>query len=394
MRGFRVVDAEGEMREGAVGFRKVTIKRDQYQTLDFRTKNEQNAYENSPSRRGLNLTVSVEQLRLRLDFFERSRAAYEQQAKRNGGKLKLHEWWRHNYLTSPYLAGAPDDRVAARFREVFINDIDLNGKGQIAHPPVTPLDNFTEKFTHLLEDFASRGGLHASTIEEARKPILRYFEHGDPIAIKMFDGYNAPSTPFLVKYGRREFLEPMLLEGRIRICPASFYNDVKFSDAIKDDEIHKLFFIPTYRERLRGVYHLNYQGRRIEFGDDDIILPVVVPDYFLFSLCDHIYYRMPTDFGADAALIIRDPGFFVQKLISSFLARWSDWRPVHGPVTYYDPYRDYSKIKIPEMSKQFGYAYQREVRIVLGAKIMPRVALQPEFLNVGSMIEYAELVTA
>ena len=362
-------------------------------TLDFGTKKEHIKF--YIAKHGdLNLSVSVEQLQFRLDSLERSRANYEQQAERNGGQLKRHEWWRHNYLTSPYLLGAPDDRVAARFRDVFINDMDLNDKGQITTPPVTPVDNFTEKFTHLLEDFAARGGLPVSVIEEARKPILRYFEHGDPIAVRMFGGYKSPSAPFLVKYGRREFLEPMLREGRLRICPASFYNDTKFSDAIKDDEIHRPFFIPTYRERLKGIHHLNYQGYRFEFGDDDIMIPIVVPDYFLFSLCDHIYYRMPTDFGADAALIIHNPRFFVQQLISSFLTRWPEWRPLSGPVTYYDPYRDYSKIKTPEMSKQFGYAYQREVRIALGAKTKPQVALQPEFLNIGSMLEYAELVTA
>jgi hypothetical protein len=45
---------------------------------------------------------------------------------------------------------------------------------------------------------------------------------------------------------------------------------------------------------------------------------VVCPDYFLYSLCDHIYYRLPTDFDADAALIIRDPALFTQRVISNF----------------------------------------------------------------------------
>jgi len=46
------------------------------------------------------------------------------------------------------------------------------------------------------------------------------------------------------------------------------------------------------------------------------------------------------------------------------------------------------------MSKHFGYAYQREVRIVMEALRPQRQALQPEFLNIGPMDDYAELLSA
>lgn len=139
---------------------------------------------------------------------------------------------------------------------------------------------------------------------------------------------------------------------------------------------------------------MDYQGHRIAFGDDDIVLPVVAPDYFLLSLCDSVYYRMPTDFDADSALIIKDPGRFAQRVISSFLVRFADWKPLYGPVTYYDPYRDYTKLSVHEMSKPFGYAYQREVRIVMQATRRPRQTLEPEFLDIGPMDDYAELLCA
>lgn len=340
------------------------------------------------------MTITVEQLRFRLALLEKRKADFEQQARNNGGQIKRHESWRHEYLSFPYLLGAPDERIWARFRDVFINTTELNNDAKVVPLPVEPPDSFAHKFTHLLEELGARGGLPIQMVEDARRPVLRYFENGDPIAVKIFEGYEPPEKPFLVKYGKREFLEPMLTSGRLRICPASFYNNVQFDDAIKDDEIHRPFFIPTYRERLNGVHYLDFQGHRIQFGDDDITLPIMMPDYFLFSLCDHIYYRMPTDFGADAALIIRDPNLFIQRLISAFLARWPDWRPRHGPVVYYDPYRDYSKVRIPEMSKHFGYAYQREVRVVLQGKTFSEVALEPEFLEIGSMEDYSDLVWA
>ena len=320
---------------------------------------------------------------------------FAKQAEQNGGRLKRHESWRKDYLSFPYLIGAPDDRIAKRFRDVFINQSELGENAKIGLLPVDTVDSFMPKFTHLLEEYGARsGGPPDSVVMEARMPILRYFESGDPIAVRMFGGYTPPTSPIVVKYGQRKYLEPMLYTGRLRISSASYYNDSAHNEAIKDDEIHRTFYIPTFRERLKDIHHLDFQGQRIEFGDDDIVLPVVAQDYFLYSLCDHIYYRMPTDFDSDAALIIRDPDLFAQRLISGFLARWPDWEPEYGPVTYYDPYRDYTKVRVHEMSKHFGYAYQREVRIILRAKRPPRVNLEPEFLDIGPMTDYAELVHA
>jgi hypothetical protein len=43
--------------------------------------------------------------------------------------------------------------------------------------------------------------------------------------------------PFLVKYGLREYLEPALREGRIRVSPASRYADPSLNPAIRDNEL-------------------------------------------------------------------------------------------------------------------------------------------------------------
>lgn len=341
--------------------------------------------------------ITPEELQSRLALMEERRRHYEWKSENTEGRLQRHEVWRHAYLSYPYLIGAPEERVAARFRDIFINQNELGSNVKIGMLPVDSDQSFMAKFTHMLEECDARyGGMpDASVIQEARKPLLRYFENGPPIAVRIFDGYTPPQSPFLVRYSRHEFLEPMLREGRIRICPASYYNDESHGDAIRDDELTRNFFIPTFRERLKGIHSMEFQGHRIEYGNDDIVLPVELPDYFLLSLCNDIYYRMPTDFdNADAALVIHDPARFTQAVISNFLARWPDWNPQHGPVTYYDPYLDYSKVSTPEMSKHFGYSYQREVRIAMLARRRPRTDLQPEFLTIGSMTDYAELLSA
>lgn len=336
--------------------------------------------------------VTLDQLRSRLAGIDQRRAHYEWKSDHTAGRLMRHEVWRHDYLSFPYLVGAPDHRVEERFRDIFINTTELGNNGKIGLLPVTE-PSFMQKFTHMLEEYEFRGGIPDNVVINAGKPISRYFQDGAPIAVKMFGGYKKPATPFLAKYGRKQFLEPMLNNGIIRVCNAGFYSLPTHNDAIRDDEVTRIFIIPTFRERLEGKDHIFYQGHKMDFDNNDMELPVVMPDYFFLSFCSDIYYRMPTDFDADAALIIRDPIRFSQLVISTFLAKNPDWEPNYGPVTYYDPYRDYGKLKIPEMSKHFGYSYQREVRIAFISKKRLTTTLQPEFINIGSMKDYAELVS-
>ena len=164
--------------------------------------------------------VSINQIRSRLEEIGARKAYYEHKSGTLPERLRRHEVWRHTYLSFPYLIGAPDERVAKRFCDVFMNTTELDPTGKVGVHDFRADDSWSQKFTHMLEEYGARGGTPVDVIAVARAPIVRYFEHGDPIATKMFEGYRTPASPFLVKYGRREFLEPMLREGRIRICPA------------------------------------------------------------------------------------------------------------------------------------------------------------------------------
>lgn len=339
------------------------------------------------------MKVSVDEIRARMSIMDASRQHYEWKAQQPG-RLARHEMWRHRYLARPYLIGAPGDRVAARFSDVFMNVSELSAKGQISPVPLSETDEFMELFTHLLEEYGSRfGGPPEEVLTRARAPLLKYFEAAPPIGVKMFEGYAAPTTSFVVKYGKRQFLEPMLKSGELRLANASFYNQSGMLSAMRDNETERTFYIPTYSDRLKGKSHVIFQGHRMDFNDDDIELPLVFGDYYLFSLCDRIHYRMPTDFDADAAIVIRDPALFKKRLASAVLTRLPGFEMLAGKVTYYDPYRDYSKFRTPELAKHFGYAYQHEERIIF----RPRVRsdrLEPMVVAVGAMGDYADLVCA
>jgi len=338
------------------------------------------------------VTVSLATMRARLLIAGDRRSDLERRAAASGGSLPRSDWWRLEYVSDPYLLGCPDNRLALRFHDVMANQTELGRGGLIGLLPIDDEHDFMRKFTHLLEEYALRGGL--PVWNDIPKESVDYFADGGPIATRIFAGYEEPAGPFLVKYGERRFLEPMLREGTIRISPASFYDTAGHNAAVRDDETTRVFFVPTWRDRLDGRTHTEVQGHRIEYRDDDIAMPLVVPDYYLYSLCDHIYYRMPTDFGADAALVIRDPVRFTRRVVSSFLVRFPDFEPLVGPVTYYDPYRDYTKFRVPEMAKHFGYSYQREVRMAFRPRSRFRGPMEPVFLDIGPMGDFADLLTA
>jgi hypothetical protein len=341
------------------------------------------------------VTVSTEQIRDRLAAIHARRRHYEWKSEQPG-RLTRHEVWRHAYMAHPYLVGAPDKRVAERFCSVFMNVVELGPDGRVQPVPMTETDEYMQVFTHLLEEYGCRTGGHPPNelIAKARAPIVRYFEHGIPRGVTMFEGYRAPTTPLLVKYGKRQFLEPMFRTGELRLANAALYNQAGLLDSVRDDETSRTFFIPTYKERLKGKTNTKIRGHTIEFGDDDIMLPLVFDDYYLFSLCERIHHRMASDFDADTAIVIRDPERFKRRLAEAFFAHRPGWQPMSGAVTYYDPYRDYSKFRVPEMAKHFGYAYQREFRIVFRARRAVASDLEPLFLSVGPMAEYADLVPA
>jgi len=338
--------------------------------------------------------VTVEQIQLKLKAFGELKQALESERQSTGGILKRQQWWEYNYYKFPYLIGSRSERIASRFRDVFVNlsELDFNGKIGV-RPGFTEDDSLTQKFTHLLQEWNLRGGVPTDVVAEARKPIVKYFENGEPIAVKLFEGFKPPSSPFLVKYSKRAFLEPMLTKGVVRICPASFYDDDKHIASVRDNETHRYFFIPTFQERLLGKTSIHFQNHEIKFGYDDIEIPVVVPDYFMYSLCDRIYYRLPTDFDADAALIIKNPTLFCQRIISAFLSIHAEWRPLVGGITYYDPYMDYKKVREPEMAKHFGYSYQREYRLAFRSKFPTKSNLVPQTIKIGPMTDYAELIS-
>lgn len=338
--------------------------------------------------------ISMARLRRRFDAMAQRRMHYEWKSEQPG-RLARHEVWRHSYLAHPYLIGARDDRVAQRFRDIFLNVMEIEPNGKLGPVSFTENDIYMQTFTHMLEEYDFRaGGLSPDLVQAAKEPLMRYFEHGAPVGFTMFERYGTPPKPVLVKYGQRQYLEPIFRSGELRLANAESYNNPTFLDAARDNETRRTFVYPTYKERMRGESSASFEGRTIEFGNDDFELPLVFADYYLFSLCERIHHRMSTDFNADAALVIRDPERFKQNLMVAFAARHPDWVGMSGKVIYYDPYRDRTKFRIPEMAKHFRYGYQREFRFAFCPRRKIASELEPLYLSIGPMADYADLLLA
>jgi hypothetical protein len=188
----------------------------------------------------------------------------------------------------------------------------------------------------------------------------------------------------------------MMRLGQIRISPASFYERgslLKSMKSMKDLELERVFRIPAYKEALSGRTEVDYRGKSLPIENGALSLSVVGNDYYLFSTCLEVDRRMPTDFEATGALVIKDKGRFVEQFRRAFERQFGECFLRAGQVYYYDPYRLPPKhfLHTPEFLKHFGYSYQKEHRIVVRPKERS-IGPEPIFFEIGALSDFCELV--
>ena len=163
---------------------------------------------------------------------------------------------------------------------------------------------------------------------------------------------------------------------------------------MKDLELERQFRIPAFKEALSGQTHLDFHGANLPIQGGAISVVIKGQDYFLLSTYLEFDRRMPTDFGADAALIVRDERRFVAQFKKSFKAVFGQSYVEASRVHYYDPFRLPTQrfLKRREFLKHFAYAYQKEHRIV-ARPITGAIPKEPLFLEIGSLEDYCEIVS-
>lgn len=328
-------------------------------------------------------------------FFKQRERELAQEAKKNGDRLPSHQVWRREYYNYPYLILETDENIIERFSDLMSNIVDISTDCKIVLAPGMENDaRFMRFFTEIIEETNWRGALTPDVARKASNPIGAYFRDGFPLGCRMFGDREHIPGKWIVKYSKAEYVKDMLKYGRFRISPASEYSKGSYIKAIKDLETARPYKLKALSDLLKGGDTVEAQGMTMKIQNGFIPIEFMVDDYFLFSSCKEIDRRMPTDFEADAALIVKNRSEFVKRLKRAMLEKFPTWQFLEGEVYYYDPYNDIPRNQNQEFWKHFSYSYQKEHRCVLRSMRQHFGELAPFFVELGPLGDIAEVIYA
>ncbi|MDP2355526.1 MAG: hypothetical protein Q8M31_05635 [Beijerinckiaceae bacterium] len=329
------------------------------------------------------------------EWFQTRLKELEKEARDNGDQLERHDLWRRQYYKYPYLFFEDDYTVINRFSDIFFNIFEINRESKIS--PRTSLSSrilFFQLFTEIIEETNWRLILNSENAPSATFRIKEYFKDGIPLGCRMFGNREHIPGNWLVKYSKSEFVRDMLRNGRFKISPATEYAKGNYNRAISDLETTRHFRLKAIKERLDGETAIEFQGNSMPISNGVIPLDIEIGDYYLFSTCSEIDRRLPTDFEATSALIIKDRKRFVSLLRAAVLTKFANWSFTAGDVFYFDPYNDAPVIPELEMWKNFSFSYQKEHRCLLRRKSVTDAVgqLEPFFVELGPLMDFCEVV--
>ena len=336
----------------------------------------------------------IEQAKSRLSLWRDRFQEIEKRMKQNGGVLRRQEWWEREYYQAPYLTFASNNYLEQRFFDHFHNQVRLTGEGRIA-----PREDFADGsgliaplFTHMILEFRARGLCLPVVNEKAMRQLYKYFENGCPTGVRLFKELPEKLEGVIVKFGKHRHLKPMVEHGRLRITPAEFYQRAELAEAMRDRETERWFHDPKFEFILSGKDQVHIKGISAKIEDGFFKFVVSCPNYVLWSACKDIDRRLPDDFEADTAVIIRRPDEFSSRLAKAVKKVWPTVPVWCGDVKYYDPCSFVDMKRRPETTKHFSYLYQREWRFCA----FPNDGQMPEEpldLTLGSLADIADMVT-
>ena len=305
----------------------------------------------------------------------------------------LADYWIRDYRANRYLQRLSKNDLLARIADIVSNLMALGDDGMYRprfrvreedriYSSIRNLD-FLRMATDTWEEMRLRGDMPLPTPDPKRSQVAKRFsdeswcERPDWIAKSRLavDKYEKPRMLF--RFSKTRWNKEFIQAGRVRISPASYYNDTAAINAVRDDEL------------------------RLQWYDTQLTQKVLeVKNYYCLCLSSEYDYRLFVDFQSDSCIAIKDPVAFSQRLRHA-ISQHNKENPASRisqltecPVIYVDPF----KLAPPELTievqfcKHFRFAYQTEFRFVL-APAEDR-QLEPFFLNLGTIRDIAEMVMA
>lgn len=305
------------------------------------------------------------------------------------------ELWRGQYRDRRYLEYLPQEQLDRRTADLLTNLCTLTPAGQIGLiRPDGPAGEWHERWTHILEEYALRYGLYPAGLS---RDVIDTFQPPRPTYPTPPSGHAALARlglergQFLLKFGREEHLRPALEEGRLRIGPASSYDDASLNAAIQDDELSFETISHPASFKLEVLPRNGGLSVPIRAAGNLTAIQSSSTNYYVYCMSTAADHRLFDDFEANACLAIRQPPEFVRRLVGAVRDLLPGWGSGGGPITYADPhFTRVADVQVP-MTKHFRFAYQWEYR-VFWLPPDPRHELEPHFVTVGSLQDCAELV--
>jgi len=281
--------------------------------------------------------------------------------------MSRQQLWELQYRQKRYMQTLDRPELDARFHDVLNNFSNIVGDGKIGltgfDQPENPRLYWLETWTHVLHEYSLRG-IGLPPFDRSKASLFGEPGYKYELATCAIERVHA-KRPYLAKFISHMFAREMFERGRILIRLASEFHNLELDVARRDNE-------------------RDHSGSRIDFRDGR-------SNYLMYCMSMGLRPRLFADFKADAAVIIRSPGQFVERLIQASDALPFETDGETGAVTYVDPLRDNpNRIRVG-FSKRFSFAYQEEWRFIW----RPRgnaVLGKEYFLELGSLEDIAELV--
>lgn len=293
--------------------------------------------------------------------------------------------WRESYKQKRYLANLSITCLEKRLEEILSNLLDFSNIGEPFFNQTLEMKGLIERYIHVDEEMNQRE-IYESSIKNPGKYEKKYPNLEK--AIKAWNNRKHAEKPNLVKFGKKEHLFQMRESGKIRINPASFYNDSSLNMAVQDDELSQTTMLPKgtiiKRQNNDGKYE------EIKGVKNFSLTNKYETDFYVYCMGTTYQHRLFDDFNANACLLIYDVQIFLDKFLRPIKKDYSNWQLKSGNIRYYDPYFPKPPLDIP-FNKHFKYWYQSEYRIAYKPK-NPVDYLEYIDIEIGSLCDCSELI--
>lgn len=292
--------------------------------------------------------------------------------------------WRKMYHSNRYLSNLSVSDLQSRLNDILINLLVFSKDGSLSFDQSSQMIGLVESFIHLEEEMSQKG-MSINLLNKATEYKNKY-----PNILNAINTWNDRKPlmgEYLVKFSKREYLDQIKNFGKIRVNPASIYDDPSLNLAVRDRELSQTVILPQGTKLKKRMPTGEY--KEID-GIKNMSINNHSTDFYVYCATKTYQHRLFDDFGADACLLIYDIKIFLDKILNCLKTSYPNWLVKSGDVRFNDPFSPPNTSDIP-FNKHFRFWYQSEFRIAFKPKT-PVKKLEPIDLEIGSLVDCCELI--